>query len=182
MEQILCRRRGTGPDAFCIRGVGDSGRHVGVKKMVEKTLISFSIEKYFSFTILVSRHTHLGLRAKGASCYSLERPGYHVTVYTDSNDALNAFGSAPGSFDLVISDMTMPGMTGDQLAGKVLSIRPDIPFIICTGFSEGINAEKAERSGIKGFLMKPITKNEMARMVRDLLDRSKGPAGRGGDR
>ncbi|MBI9076569.1 MAG: transporter substrate-binding domain-containing protein [Desulfatibacillum sp.] len=104
----------------------------------------------------------------------LERLGYHVTERTSSSDALKAFQANPSAFDLVISDMTMPHMTGDLLALKLISIRPDIPIIICTGFSERINKENAEAAGIKGLLMKPIIRSEMAQMIRSVLDEAKG--------
>ncbi len=100
----------------------------------------------------------------------LSRLGYQLTVKTDSLEALNAFKSDPDSFDLVISDMTMPNMTGDQFAKEILSIKPDTPIIICTGFSERINREQAEIIGVKGFLMKPVVKSDMAQMVRNVLD------------
>jgi len=103
----------------------------------------------------------------------LSRLGYQVTVKTNSGDALNAFRSNPDSFDLVISDMTMPDMTGDQLSKEILSIKPDIPIIICTGFSERINKEQAEMLGVKGFLMKPVIKSDMGKMVRNVLDEAK---------
>jgi len=102
----------------------------------------------------------------------LTRLGYTVIFYVSSQDALEAFKNNVNGFDLVITDMTMPEMTGDQLAGAILSIRPDMPVIICTGFSERINAERAEQIGVKGFLMKPVTKFDMARMVRKILDGS----------
>jgi CheY-like chemotaxis protein len=100
----------------------------------------------------------------------LQRLGYTVTSRLSSIDALETFKSSPNSFDLVISDMTMPTMTGDQLAKELLSIRHDIPVIICTGFSERINKENAESYGIKGFLMKPIVRSELAQIVRGVLD------------
>ncbi|MCP3899594.1 MAG: PAS domain S-box protein, partial [Desulfobacteraceae bacterium] len=103
----------------------------------------------------------------------LSRLGYQVTVKTNSDDALSVFSSNPDSFDLVLSDMTMPNMTGDQLSKKILSIKPDIPIIICTGFSERINKEQAETIGVRGFLMKPVVKSELAQMIRDVLDESK---------
>ncbi|MCP3874683.1 MAG: response regulator, partial [Desulfobacteraceae bacterium] len=103
----------------------------------------------------------------------LSRLGYLVTVETSSTDALNKFKENPDSFDLVISDMTMPDITGDQLAKEILLIQPDTPIIICTGFSERINKEQAEVLGIKGFLMKPVVKSDMAQMVRKVLDESK---------
>jgi len=103
----------------------------------------------------------------------LERLGYQVEERSSSVDALKAFKVNPNSFDLVIADMTMPSMTGDQLAKELISIRPDIPIIICTGFSERINKEKAKAIGIKGYLMKPVLKSEMAQIVRKVLDEVK---------
>jgi PAS domain S-box-containing protein len=102
----------------------------------------------------------------------LERIGYRVKTFTGSLDALAAFRAHPHDFDLVITDMAMPKMTGSQLAGALLSIRRDIPIIICTGFSELLNEQKAESLGIHGFLKKPISKSEMARTVREVLDAS----------
>ena len=101
----------------------------------------------------------------------LERLGYHVTYRTSSIEGLKAFKSNPDDFDLVITDMTMPNLTGDQLAKELIAIKPDIPIVICTGFSERINKEKTKEYGIRGFLMKPVLKTEMARMVRRVLDK-----------
>ncbi len=103
----------------------------------------------------------------------LSRLGYQVTKLSNSVDALNKFKTNPEHFDLVISDMTMPNMTGDQLAKEILSIEPDIPIIICTGFSERINKEQVEIIGVKGFIMKPVLKSDMAQMVRRVLDEAK---------
>jgi PAS domain S-box-containing protein len=103
----------------------------------------------------------------------LERLGYQVEVRTSSIEALNAFGANPDNFDLVISDMTMPNLTGDELAKALISIKPGIPIIICTGFSEKFDSQQIEALGIKGFLMKPIIKSDMAKMVRNVLDMSK---------
>jgi len=100
----------------------------------------------------------------------LERLGYQVTDADSSADALKVFQANPEIFDLVITDMNMPNMTGVQLAEKLLAIKPDIPIVLCTGFSEQINKERAEAIGIKGFLMKPVTRSEMAQMVRNVLD------------
>jgi len=103
----------------------------------------------------------------------LKRLGYQVTAYSNSEEALIAFTSDPQKYDLVITDMTMPGITGDKLAKEILSIAADIPIIICTGFSERINKEQAKNIGVKGLLMKPVVKSEMAHMVRKVLDESK---------
>jgi len=100
----------------------------------------------------------------------LSRLGYQVTEHTNSTEALKEFKKNQENFDLVISDMTMPNITGDQLAKEILSIRPDMPIIICTGFSERVNEEQVEAIGVKGFLMKPVIKYDMAQMVRKVLD------------
>ncbi len=100
----------------------------------------------------------------------LERLGYKVTTSTNSMDAVNLFERSPNEFDLVMTDMAMPNLTGEKLAEMVLAIRPDIPIIICTGFSDQINNEKVFSIGAKGFLMKPINKSEMAQLIRESLD------------
>ncbi len=99
----------------------------------------------------------------------LEELGYRVIPYADSSEAFKAFEKMPDSFDLVITDMTMPNMTGAQLAKKILEIRADMPIILCTGFSEQINGAKSEEFGIKGYLMKPVIRSEMAKMIRKVL-------------
>ena len=100
----------------------------------------------------------------------LERLGYQVTARTSSIEALEAFREQPDKFDLVITDMTMPNMTGDKLAGELMKIRSDIPIILCTGFSEKISREKADTLGIMGFLMKPIAVKDLAQTIREALD------------
>ncbi|MGD2037127.1 MAG: PAS domain S-box protein, partial [Desulfobacterales bacterium] len=87
----------------------------------------------------------------------LKKLGYQVETQTRPDEALEIFGTAPDRFDLVISDMTMPGMTGDILAAELMKIRPDIPVIICTGYSERMDEQRAGDLGIKGLIMKPFT-------------------------
>ena len=77
----------------------------------------------------------------------LTRLGYKVETCTSGADALAVFRSRPGEFDLVISDQTMPRMTGDQLAREMLAVRPDLPFVLCTGYSDVISADEAARHG-----------------------------------
>ncbi len=100
----------------------------------------------------------------------LERLGYRVTSCTSSEKALELFRAEPEAYDLVVTDMTMPRLTGDQLARKMLSIRPGTPIIICTGFSERISRDKAAAMGTRGLLMKPIVSSELASMVRKVID------------
>jgi PAS domain S-box-containing protein len=99
----------------------------------------------------------------------LERLGYHVTARTSSIETLEAFRAAPDKFDLVITDMTMPNMTGVHLTQKLIEIRPDIPVIICTGFSEKISEHKAKAMGIHGYVMKPVIRSELAKKIREAL-------------
>ena len=101
---------------------------------------------------------------------SLARLGYRVTAETDSIAALGLFRQTPDEFDLVITDMTMPAMTGDVLATKIISIRPDIPVIVCTGYSERIDNEIIKKIGIKELAMKPLAIKDMAEMIRRVLD------------
>ncbi|MBW2357932.1 MAG: response regulator, partial [Deltaproteobacteria bacterium] len=96
----------------------------------------------------------------------LERLGYEVTTRTSSIEALELFKAKPDRFDLVITDMTMP----DRLARELMKIRPDIPIILCTGFSERISEEKAKGMGIKAFAMKPLVMRDLANTVRKALD------------
>lgn len=96
--------------------------------------------------------------------------GYRVTTRTSSIEALALFRKKPDFFDLVITDMTMPNMTGDKLAAEMLKIRKDIPVVLCTGYSSRISDEQARNIGIKAFTMKPITKFDLAETVRHVLD------------
>jgi PAS domain S-box-containing protein len=100
----------------------------------------------------------------------LERLGYQVATRTSSVEALEAFRANSDKFDLVITDMTMPNMTGVELAPRLLEIRPDIPIILYTGFSEITDANKAKALGIREFLMKPIVRDQIARTIRKVLD------------
>jgi PAS domain S-box-containing protein len=100
----------------------------------------------------------------------LKRLGYNVITRTSSIEALELFMAQPDKFDLVITDMTMPNMTGDELAVKMMEIRPDIPVILCTGYSERISKNKAHEIGIKEFVLKPIIMSDMALTVRKVLD------------
>jgi CheY-like chemotaxis protein len=104
----------------------------------------------------------------------LERLGYDVVTETSSTEALALFIRQPDRFDLVITDMTMPGMTGDRLAKELRRLRPDIPIILCTGFSHHLNEEEAKAIGINAFLMKPFLLRELAETVRTVLHKPAG--------
>jgi DNA-binding NtrC family response regulator len=93
-----------------------------------------------------------------------------VATYGTAIAALELFRSDPTAFDLVITDMTMPLMTGDRMALEMMGLRPDLPVIICTGFNELLTKERAQELGIRAILMKPFLKNEAATLIRQVLD------------
>lgn len=99
----------------------------------------------------------------------LERLGYQVDARTSPLEALTLFRSKADQFDLVITDMTMPQMTGTKLVREILTIRPNMPIILCTGFSEKISEEDTEKLGIKAFALKPLSKRDLAVIVRQAL-------------
>ena len=98
--------------------------------------------------------------------------GYQVTACKTPAEALKLFSAAPYDFDLVITDLTMPGMTGDKMAVKMLGLRRDIPIILSTGFSESMTRGKAEKLGIKALLIKPVPMDLLAKTLRSVLDNS----------
>jgi PAS domain S-box-containing protein len=102
----------------------------------------------------------------------LERMGYNVTTRTSSIEALELFRARPVRFDLVITDMTMPNMTGIELAEELIRIRRDLPIILVTGFSETVTPEKVKKLGIREFIMKPIISRDLGRVIRKVLDES----------
>jgi len=100
----------------------------------------------------------------------LERLGYQVVSCDNSLKALETFQATPDEFDVVITDMAMPNMPGDKLSAELIKLRPDIPILLCTGFSERLPEEKAVSIGIKGFLMKPIVRADLSKKIREVLD------------
>ncbi len=99
----------------------------------------------------------------------LERLGYRVTVRTNSLEALTTFRNTPDLFDLVITDQTMPGLTGFDLARRILALRPNMPIILCTGYSPLTSEEEAKAQGIREFALKPLTKTDLAMLIRRVL-------------
>ncbi len=100
----------------------------------------------------------------------LARLGYEVITRTSSIEALELFRAQPDRFDLVITDMTMPQMTGVELAKELIQMRPDIPIILCTGFSKVITEDRAKAMGIRELVMKPFAIRDMADTIRKVLD------------
>ncbi len=103
----------------------------------------------------------------------LARMGYQVSGFTSSQEALAEFQRDPWAYDLVISDQTMPGLTGAALAREIKARRPELPVIICTGFSHQLSPEQAAEIGVSAFVMKPITSAEISRVMRSALDASR---------
>ncbi len=103
----------------------------------------------------------------------LSKLGYCVKAMTSSVEALELFKSSPFEFDLVVSDVTMPNMTGDKLAVEFMKIRPDIPVILCSGYNKKISDESLLMMGVKAFAFKPIVKADLARTIRTVLDNAR---------
>ncbi len=99
----------------------------------------------------------------------LELLGYTVTTATNSLEALELFQAQPDSFDLVLTDQTMPWLTGTELAAKINGLRPELPVIICSGYSSGFDGEVAKSPGVRAYAMKPFGKEELGRLVRQVL-------------
>ena len=101
---------------------------------------------------------------------TLERLGYNVTIETSGLKAIEIFKQKPNHFDLVITDMTMPDITGDKLAQTLKEIRPNIPVILCTGFNKKIAQKNADELGVEALIIKPASRDDLAKTVRKLLD------------
>ena len=101
---------------------------------------------------------------------TLESLGYKVVGRTRSEEALELFKENPDQFDLVITDMTMPQMTGAQFSKQLIEIRPDIPIVLCSGFSEKMTEEIAKEIGIREFFIKPIPRQVLSKIIRKVLD------------
>ena len=100
----------------------------------------------------------------------LDQLGYNVTTFSESILALDHFKQDPGKYDLLITDMTMQGLTGDVLIQKIRIIRPDIPVILCTGFSETMDEDRAKSIGINAFMYKPVVAKDLSHTIRRVLD------------
>jgi len=101
----------------------------------------------------------------------LSAKGYQVTVMTDPVEALKMFSANAEYFDLVITDQTMPELIGNELLEQIRKIRPDIPTILCTGFSSKIDAQESKKVGVSAFLQKPTDFKELLAVIRSLLDK-----------
>ena len=149
--------------------------HVFIPALVEHSIIPESPQQHESLPIGTERIlivddepllVHISSRL-------LEDYGYTVTEVTDSREALEKVRADPQQFDLIITDQTMPGLSGSELAKAILEISPLMPIILCTGHSEMTSAADAMAMGIKKYLGKPIHGDELARTVRMVLDERK---------
>jgi len=178
--------RGTGLGLSVVHGiVSQSGGHIQVNSAVgqgtsfevylpllaepdkaPEAVKTGVVKRGFERILLVDDEPSVALMQQKA----LERLGYQVTVKTSSIDALETFKADCGAFDLVITDMAMPLMTGDRLASELITLKPDVRIIMATGFSEQMDEGKAGALGIKGFMMKPLLINKLAAKIRLVLD------------
>jgi CheY-like chemotaxis protein len=99
----------------------------------------------------------------------LDRLGYRVDAYTRASEALQAFRSAPARFDLVLTDLSMPGASGIDFARSVLEIRPELPVVLTTGYIDPADLDRVQRIGVREVILKPATIEEMGRSFRRLL-------------
>ncbi len=104
------------------------------------------------------------------ACRVLERRGFEVLAFSDSLEAYESFAADPTGFDVVITDQTMPHLTGTQLAKKILELRPDMPVVLSTGFSEDLDEQTVKAFGIQQFVMKPIVPKELEKAIHEAID------------
>ncbi len=147
--------------------------HVFLPKTEEARILSVSGEKQIEFgheRILYIDDEEFIIDMAREMISSL---GYHVTIHQNSLEALALFQKHHNQFDLVITDQTMPDLTGINLAKKILEIRPDIPIILCTGFTDLIELETVQSIGIRKYIMKPYSKADISRAIREVINQSK---------
>ncbi|MBW2654091.1 MAG: PAS domain S-box protein [Deltaproteobacteria bacterium] len=145
------------------------GDPVNLKEMLIQTDIEdISIQAGTERILLVDDNKKVGVMGT----QMLEKLGYTVTCFTNSLEALNVFRSHPDMFDAIVTDLIMPDLTGDQLAGKIYDIKPDVPVILCTGFGDTIDNHRLESPAIKGFLKKPVPIKELSYALRQVLDKN----------
>ncbi len=140
--------------------------YIGDIQMEDKVVKDRPIEKGSERILLVDDDKKVAFMEQ----HMLEKLGYHVTCHLESPKALGAFEQSPQDFDMVITDLTMPELTGYQLSEEISKIRSDIPIVLCTGYGEHINKKKYDLKGIKGFLNKPVGVKEVSNLIRDILD------------
>ena len=176
-DSLKGRYPGTAEDRIAAEYIAQDFQNSGLELMFDEGLQAFEIITNLetgknnsltindkSFVLNEDFQADIGKRI-------LERLGYRVTAKTSSMEAYELFRQNPNAFDLVITDMTMPDLTGDVLARKLIAVRPDIPIIVCTGYSERINANIVKEIGIKELAMKPVVMKDIAQMIERVLSR-----------
>lgn len=101
----------------------------------------------------------------------LQRKGFEVSMATDSHEAWDLFSANPENYDLVVTDQTMPGLSGVQLAGKMITLRPDLPVMLCTGYSDVVDETNIAQYGIQAFMPKPLDSKEFLRTIDEMLEK-----------
>lgn len=141
--------------------------HLDLEKKITENIVSYKKgDESILFVDDEASIMKLGVRA-------LERYGYAVTGMQNSNEALQIFKSNPDEFDLVITDMAMPGMVGSELAKRILDIRSDIPIIICSGYSEKLDTMTEKNLNVSALLDKPLPVEKLLKKIRGILDKQK---------
>ncbi len=101
----------------------------------------------------------------------LQRKGFEVSIATDSHEAWDLFSANPEAYDLVVTDQTMPGLSGVQLAGKMITLRQDLPVMLCTGYSDVVDETNIAQYGIQAFMPKPLDSKEFLRTIDEMLEK-----------
>lgn len=140
--------------------------HIEVENKIKK---EFPVRRGSEHVLLVDDDQKVALMLR----HMLEKLGYRVTCILDSLKALDEFKRSPQAYDLVVTDLTMPGLTGVELSEHICRIRPNIPVVLCTGFGEHINKRKYYNQGIRGFLNKPVSIKSVSHLIREVLDKAR---------
>ena len=130
-----------------------------------------SVQDYAGTEAILFVDDEKSIRNLGHDC--LERFGYTVTTVSNGQKAIEIFAANPDQFNLVVTDQTMPAMTGEELANSLLKLRPDLPIILCTGHNPITTSESSKAIGIRAVLRKPLAPTQLMRVVREVLDQAK---------
>ncbi len=181
--------KGTGLGLSVVHGIVES--HDGVISVKSKPGLGTRFEVHFPLVTIVKTAADAGDESIPAGSERillvddenpvvetgksiLEKLGYQVKGFTNPQKAFEEFAARRDEFDLVITDMSMPFLTGEELSKRLMKIRPDIPILLCTGYSDRIDAASAYEMGIKKFLIKPLEMAKLARTIREVLDETAG--------
>lgn len=174
LSVVLGIVRNYGGHITCTSEIGQGTNFNVYLPLLEETVVkreheSVSIPRGIEHILVVDDESSVDMMEK----FVLQGLGYKVTAKTSSTEALADFKTSPHSFDAVITDMTMPQITGERLVQEIRAIHPTIPVILCTGYSEKITPERAALIGIDQFLLKPLNMLTLARSIRKVIDMKK---------